>query len=353
MDTALFDYDLPEALIAQAPAAQRDQSRLFVYKRDTGERIHTHFHEIGQFLPPSLNIYRNNASVLKARLPARKVTGGKAECLLLKPAVELGQWWCLIKPGKDFPVGGQIVLPDVYEATLLEKQTDGQCRIEMRCLQHDSVVEMARQIGEVPLPPYIKRPDPDTTDEDRYETVYADRNRPVAVAAPTAGLHFTQELVGQLQRTGHRFHDLTLHVGLGTFRPLQTEQVEAHLMHSEFYQIPGPTLQTLDMKEADNRLAIGTTSLRALEDFFRRGGANAAVTDFTAEAELFIYPPDTFHINHLVTNFHLPRSTLMCLVSAYLTPGSEEGIKVLKALYEEAIALKYRFYSYGDAMLIL
>jgi S-adenosylmethionine:tRNA ribosyltransferase-isomerase len=207
----------------------------------------------------------------------------------------------------------------------------------------------------VPLPPYIERRDASRRAEDlkRYQTVYAEKGRQVAAAAPTAGLHFTPDLLGRIQSAGVRTADLTLHVGLGTFRPITTGTVEAHPIHSEVYEVPVATQHLLFPPLAGRRIAVGTTTVRSVEDFLAK---HSGVLDHThvAEASLFIYPPLTFRgIDALITNFHQPRSTLLCLVAAFLTPGSEDGIGWLMEIYAEAVARGYRFFSYGDSMLIL
>jgi S-adenosylmethionine:tRNA ribosyltransferase-isomerase len=219
----------------------------------------------------------------------------------------------------------------------------------------ESVMEAANRVGDVPLPPYIERTDDSLRelDRERYQTVYADRDRQVAVAAPTAGLHFTPELLGRLQESGVRTADLTLHVGLGTFRPIATETVEEHPIHSEVYEIPQLTQEALFPPLKGRRIAVGTTSVRTIEDFLSRHGA-ACSHALVAEASLFLHPPATFRgVDALITNFHQPRSTLLCLVAAFLSPGSTDGIGWLMEIYAEAVALRYRFFSYGDSMLIL
>ncbi|MBQ6534945.1 MAG: S-adenosylmethionine:tRNA ribosyltransferase-isomerase, partial [Opitutales bacterium] len=287
-----------------------------------------------------------------------KPTGGNVECLLLAP---LGgdKWSCMIKPAKRLPVGAEFGKDGVFSARVLEKFPDGSAVAQFDVFSGEGVISMSEKIGVVPLPPYIARdqrsPNYDRTfDNLRYETVYADPSKRVAAAAPTAGLHFTRELVETLEKRGHKFFDLTLHVGIGTFLPLKSDVVEEHKMHAEFYEIPAPTLRA--MADANTpKLAVGTTSLRAMEDFARKHpdgfDAQTAAAD---SASLFVYPPQrVVSADAMSTNFHLPRSTLMCLVAAFLCPESRDGVEKLKELYRLAIAEKYNFYSYGDAMLIL
>lgn len=359
MQTDDFDYPLPAELIAQAPADKRDNSRLMVVHRQTGAVQHAHFHDLPDILPPS-RIFRNNACVFRARLPAKRPTGGAVECLLLHPAEKPWEFWCLLKPGRRLPEGAAFGVDGVFQAEVLEKRPDGENRVRFTPLAgQGSVTAIAEGAGNLPLPPYIEQArkeadagrDWSDFDRERYQTVYADPARKVAAAAPTAGLHFTPELIAQLGDLGTTFHDVTLHVGLDTFRPISVDRIEDHIIHREFYELPAATRQAADGAGLP-RVAVGTTSLRALEDYARKRTAEPG--PFSDEADIFIYPPADFAVvDSLITNFHLPRSTLLCLVSAFLSPNRLEGIKWLKELYSEAISLRYRFYSYGDAMLLL
>lgn len=362
MNISLFDYRLPKELVAQEPSAKRDASRLMVVNRCTQKITHTFFSEIGQYLPDKCRFFRNNVAVLKARLFGHRPTGGKVECLLLKPAEDSSTWWCLLKPGKKTYQCGSFSLQDEYQAKVLEAGSNGNYRVHFNLKQKESVTDLTERLGSLPLPPYIERVKDDNRlkqDNKRYQTVYADFNKRIAVAAPTAGLHFTPELITSLQSTGARFFDLTLQVGLGTFHPIQVENIEDHPIHHESYEIPARSLAELKQTHGGMRVAVGTTSVRSIEDALRRlklahqKGVSASGT-FQAKAEVYIYPPTYFAgVDAMITNFHLPRSTLLCLVSAFLSPGSDAGIGWLMELYAEAIAQKYRFYSYGDAMLIL
>lgn len=356
-----FDYDLPKALIAQEPAEQRDASRLMVVDRGTGQVTHRTFAEIGRFLPANSRFFRNNAAVLKARLFGHRPTGGKVECLLLQPAEDALSWWCLLKPGKKTSQAGRFGIKGEYSAEVLEAGAKGNYKVRFRPERDESVTALAERLGIMPLPPYIERAEDDPrrdADNERYQTVYADYAKQLAVAAPTAGLHFTPELISRLETAGARFHDLTLQVGIGTFHPVQAEHVEDHNIHHEWYEIPAPALAELQSSGPGPRVAVGTTSVRSIEDALRRvprePGCLTPSGSVQAEADIYIYPPYEFlGFDHMITNFHLPKSTLLCLVTAFLTPGSEDGIDWLKELYAEAIAEQYRFYSYGDAMLIL
>jgi S-adenosylmethionine:tRNA ribosyltransferase-isomerase len=361
LDSSLFDYLLPPAAIAQTPADRRDQSRLLVIDRRQPDRlVDLRFADIGHVLPAGCDLFRNNAAVFKARLPGRRADDGPLECLLLRPAGDGASWWCLLRPGRKQPVGSSFSLPENASATVVEKLPDGQARVRIATGDGCSIIDIASRHGSMPLPPYIRRAADDPRrqlDAERYQTVYADPARPVAAAAPTAGLHFTTGLDAALRARGHAFWDLTLHVGLGTFQPIKCDRIEQHRMHAEFYEIPAATASRLRDPQAPTRLAVGTTSLRGIEDFLRKQNAGAPPPHPGAQvadsASLFIYPPATFHTQALLTNFHLPRSTLLCLVAAFLTPGSTDGIARIREIYKSALALGYRFYSYGDAMLIL
>ena len=357
MKTALFDYELPPELIAQTPAARRDHSRLLVVDRRRHTVEHHVFAELPDLVGGRYSLFRNNANVIPARLFAQRPTGGRVECFLHQPAGGPNDWWCLLRPGRKLPPGATFVREGWFTATVTEKHEERGYRVAFHTPGHTSIVEVAHAIGEVPLPPYIAR-DPATgsalapLDRDRYRTHYADRAKSVAVAAPTAGLHFTAEIDSRLAAAGAAFFDVTLHVGLGTFKPIQTEEIEEHQIHRELYEVPVATQRAL-FAQPGRRLAVGTTSVRTIEDFLRKHSTPAAGPVFD-EAALFLHPPAEFRgIDALITNFHQPRSTLLCLVAAFLTPGSTEGIAWLHELYREAIGQRYRFFSYGDAMLIL
>ena len=362
--TAQFDYPLPERLIAQQPAQRRDESRLLVVDRATHTLAHRHFRDLPEYLKAGDTLFRNNAAVIPARLHATRPTGGQVECLLLRPAVETQvsgfrsqvseTWWCLLRPGKKLPVGATFGIEGVFTGTVLEKTADGPARVTFAVRDGD-ILAVANRIGEMPLPPYITGHDNDdarAVDRERYQTVYADRGHQVAAAAPTAGLHFTPELIARIAGQGVAFADVTLHVGLGTFKPITAERIEDHAIHREVYEMPLATQQAL-FAPPGRRIAVGTTSVRSIEDFLAAHSTPAG-RDHFGEAGIFIYPPRTFRgVDALITNFHQPRSTLLCLVSAFLAPGSTDGIAWLKEIYAEAVAREYHFFSYGDAMLIL
>ena len=400
--TELFDFPLPERLIAQQPAGRRDASRLLVVDRPAHALEHRHFGDLPGYLRAGDCLFRNTAAVIPARLQAVRPTGGQVECLLLRPSQSLrptgrpgttagdlpssalakDEWWCLLRPGKKLAVGSTFGRAGAFAATVREKTNDGLVRVAFETAEGD-ILAVANRIGEMPLPPYIHRSrsplagenpagdaepsaasrlrqteEQDLLDRERYQTVYADRAHQVAAAAPTAGLHFTPELLAGLAAQGVAFADLTLHVGLGTFRPIATEHIEDHAIHREIYELSPATRQALFTTKG-RRIAVGTTSVRSIEDYLSTHPAPPAPgsppdSAHVAEAGIFIYPPRPFHgVDALITNFHQPRSTLLCLVAAFLTPGSTDGIGWLKEIYAEAVARDYRFLSYGDAMLIL
>jgi S-adenosylmethionine:tRNA ribosyltransferase-isomerase len=355
LSTDLFDYPLPPRLIAQTPAADRDRSRLLVADRATRTLAHRTFADLPQFLRAGDTLFRNNAAVLPARLRARRPTGGQVECLLLE---KIGgeTWRCLLKPGRKLPVGAAFSDPaGAFAGEIAAWEEDGVAQVRFSTPDGEPMTALAHRLGEVPLPPYIERPDRSrhAQDLERYQTVYADRERPVAAAAPTAGLHFTPGLLGALAAQGVRTCDLTLHVGLGTFRPIATGTIAEHAIHRERYEMPVETQRALFPPRTGRRVAVGTTAVRAIEDFL---AARTAPDErpHLAEAGLYLYPPAVFRgVDALITNFHQPRSTLLCLVAAFLAPGTTGGIAWLKEIYAEAVDREYRFFSYGDAMLIL
>lgn len=354
MKTSLFDYPLPDELIAQVPAERRDASRLLVVDRASRRLSHHHFSDLPELIGGGNCLFRNNASVIPARLHAHRPTGGRVECLLLRPGTAPATWLCLLRPGRKLPVGATFAQPGFFDATVLERGEDGVCVVRFSCSGGRDILDVADECGDVPLPPYIHANRTDEqkhADRERYATVFANREKRVAVAAPTAGLHFTGELLRRIADSGNTFADLTLHVGIGTFKPMQTEEVEDHAIHREVYEISAETQARL-FDRSRRRVAVGTTSVRSIEDFLARHDRHG--DSFIGEASIFIHPPREFRgVDALITNFHAPRSTLLCLVAAFLAPGSPEGVAWLREIYAEAVARRYRFLSYGDAMLIL
>lgn len=349
-----FHYDLPPELIAQEPIARRDQSRLLVMHRADRSLAHHVFSDLPTFLRAGDLLVLNNTRVLRARLRATKARGGGRIELLLGEPLGPNEWWVMLRPGKRVRVGTTLILsregaPSI-QAVVKEKDDTGLCRLTFEGVEKLS--ELLDEIGEVPLPPYIQRPNHSngSMDTERYQTIYA--AQPGAVAAPTAGLHFTPELLACLERIGVELCHVTLHVGLGTFAPVKCANVKDHVMHPEHYEISAAAAGQINRARAEGRrvVAVGTTSVRLLE----HAGADGEVRPGTGQTRLFITPPCRFHVvDALITNFHLPESTLLMLVSALADPGGINGRAKLLQAYAEAIRLRYRFFSYGDAMLIL
>ncbi|MYE88819.1 tRNA preQ1(34) S-adenosylmethionine ribosyltransferase-isomerase QueA [Candidatus Poribacteria bacterium] len=337
-----YDYDLPEALIAQKPCTQRDASRLMVLDRQTQKIHHTQFSQIGEFLPTGSLLVLNNTRVIPARLIGRKLpTGGKIEMLLTRQK-GTNTWEALVKPGRRVTHGTRIVFGEgLLTGKVLAKSPLGLYTV--RFTYDGDFEDILAQVGKVPLPPYIKR-EPNQTDEEEYQCVYA--KEAGAIAAPTAGLHFTAELLDKLKRDGIDRVTLTLHVGLGTFQPVKVEDIEMHKMHSEYFDLSQTSADQINATKGKGQkiVAIGTTSVRALETV----ASDCSVDSYQGYTDIFIYPGYQFKVvDALVTNFHLPKSTLLMLVSAFA------GHEFIFEAYQEAIAKNYRFFSYGDAMLIL
>src|SRR5262245_24410612 len=340
-----FDFILPPELIAQVPAARRDQARLMVVDRAQQRVTHDTFTNIGNYLHAGDVLVVNDTKVIPARLHGRKVgTGGKVEVLLLHE-LQTGIWEVLLKPAAKTRLGMTIAFGDgVLSGRILERRIGGTMVLQFTPAEVYTVLE---RCGEIPLPPYLKRDDRTTQptfDRERYQTVYA--RHPGAVAAPTAGLHFTPELLVQLAQQGITCAAVTLHVGWGTFQPIRTAVVEQHRMAQEFYRLTIPEAEIIARAHATGGrvVAIGTTATRTLETIGQQWGS---VTASSGWSDLFIYPGYRFRIvNALVTNFHLPRSTLFLLVCAFA------GRELMLEAYRTAIAEGYRFYSYGDAMFI-
>lgn len=334
-----FYFDLPEELIAQTPLEQRDHSRLLHLDKRTGEIEHMHFYELAELLHEGDCLVLNNSRVLPARLIGSRLTGGSVELVLLRDLGE-GRWECLSRPGRKTKPGTELSFGNGELTAVVESVAEGGNRI-VRFSYEGIFLEVLERLGKMPLPPYIKA---ELEDSERYQTVYSKELG--SAAAPTAGLHFTPELLEKISQRGVKICYVTLHVGLGTFRPVKEDEIENHEMHSEFCIIPEETARIVtETKRSGGRvICVGTTSCRTVESFANDDGSLPASSGWT---DIFIYPGYKFKcLDALVTNFHLPESTLIMLVSALA--GRE---KVLNA-YNIAVQERYRFFSFGDAMFI-
>lgn len=340
MKTADFDYDLPQELIAQDPLEQRDSSRLLILDKETGERTHKIFHDIIDYLHEGDCLVINNTKVIPARLIGeREGTGGKVEVLLLKRRSD-NVWETLVKPGKKARPGMRLSFGGgLLHAEVQEVVDEGNRLIRF---EYEGIFEeILDQLGQMPLPPYITH---QLKDKNRYQTVYAKYEG--SAAAPTAGLHFTEELLEQIQAKGVKIARVTLHVGLGTFRPVKVEDVTEHHMHTEFYHVSEEAADIIDetKKQGGRVICVGTTSCRTIESAADDQGIVHATE---GDTDIFIYPGYQFKVlDCLITNFHLPESTLLMLVSALA------GKENIMAAYREAVEMRYRFFSFGDAMFI-
>lgn len=343
-----FDYELPEELIAQKPADKRDASRLLVVHRETGETEHKHFYDILEYLNEGDCLVLNNSKVLPARLYGIKEgTGAKVEFLLIK-RIDGDRWETMVRPGKRLKPGDSVMFSEdpLLKADIIDYGNDGTRIVEF---SYDGIfMERLEEIGSMPLPPYIERQS-ENEDRDRYQTVYCREEG--SVAAPTAGLHFTEELLEKARAKGVELAYVTLHVGIGTFRPVKCENIEDHSMHFEEYHIDEKTAEIINRAKAEGRrvISVGTTSTRTVESaaYFDEEKDCWQVRSGENSTGIFIYPGYEFRIiDSLITNFHLPKSTLLMLISALY-----DREKILE-VYQEAIREKFRFFSYGDAMFI-
>ena len=347
-----FDYELPEDRIAQTPATDRAASRMLVIERSSGRWEDRHFRDLPAYLRPDDRLVLNNTRVLPARLfghragvhatTSKSEIRGLVEILLLKQLEQVpARWQALVRPGRKMRVDERIRFPEDIEAVIVERGEYGFRVVEFSLGGADFAAWLER-VGHMPLPPYIKRSD-DITDRERYQTVFAEQ--PGSVAAPTAGLHFTPESLTELDQAGVRRVEITLHVGLGTFQPVRTENVEDHPMHAEWYEVSEAAAERL--RGARRRVAVGTTPVRVLEHAVR-DSADGVIEAGRGETNLFILPGFEFRaVDALLTNFHLPRSTLLMLVCAFA------GRELTLAAYRHAVEEHYRFYSYGDCTLII
>ncbi len=340
MKVDLFDFFLPEHLIAQTPLKQRDESKLLVLDKNSGKIVHQKFGQIVDFIEKDDVLVVNNSRVIPARLfGLKKETGATIELLLLHQK-ENDTWECLVKPAKRIKVGTVVSFGDgLLEAKCTVKKDDGICQFQMK---YEGVfLQILDKLGEMPLPPYIKEK---LDDKERYQTVYA--KNPGSAAAPTAGLHFTNEILSVLKQKGVKIVEVTLHVGLGTFRPMKATDINDHQMHSEYFELSQDVAEILNQaKKSGNKIiSVGTTSTRVLESVANDNGEFKASTGWT---DIFIYPGYKFKaVDSLITNFHLPKSTLVMLVSAF------SSLDYIKNAYNEAVENEYRFFSFGDSMFI-
>lgn len=339
METSDFNYQLPEELIAQTPIEPRDHSRLLVYDREKKSLEHRHFYDVKEYLRAGDVLVLNETKVIPARLYGKKRgVGTDFEFLLLK-RLRLDTWEVIMRPGKKLKPGGWVDFGPDLAAELMCKKEDGVC--EVRFVYDGVFEELLDQYGNMPLPPYITEK---LEKKERYQTVYAREDG--SAAAPTAGLHFTPELLEEIEKKGVSIVKILLHVGLGTFRPMKEERVEEHVMHAEYYSVSKDAADIVNAAKREGRrvIAVGTTSVRTLESAAKSGVLQAK----SDETDIFIYPGYEWQmVDALITNFHLPKSTLVMLVSA-LT-GREEILQV----YRQAVEERYRFFSFGDAMLIV
>ncbi|RLC51921.1 MAG: tRNA preQ1(34) S-adenosylmethionine ribosyltransferase-isomerase QueA [Candidatus Cloacimonadota bacterium] len=335
-----YFYELPEDLIAQHPKDKRSESLLMLLDRKTGEVSHRKFKEIINFLKSDDILVLNKTKVIPARLFGRKITGAQVEIFLLNQVTE-NSWKCLVRPGKKLKIGTEIIFRQDFKGKIIRHLSEGERIIEFE--QKKDFWEILDEIGKVPLPPYIKR---DATEKDKktYQTVYAKEKG--SVAAPTAGLHFTDKLLKQIETKGIKILEVILHVGLGTFRPVKVDNIREHKMHSEYCEISPKVAETINTAKQNGRriIAVGTTTTRTLESF----AENGILKSGSHWTDIFIYPGKSLQIiDGLITNFHMPESTLLMLVSAFA------GYENIMRAYRIAVEKRYRFFSYGDAMLIL
>ena len=343
IETAQFNYDLPESLIAHAPTASRSDSKLMYLSQKSPEIKHDTFTNLRTYLRPGDVLILNNTQVIHARLYAKRNSGAKIELLLLEKQKK-NTWTALIKNSKKLHPGEILNIATDFNCKLIQKNAEtGICHVELHT--HQAWFDALQEHGEIPLPPYIHTELTKSDQEERYQTIVA--KKPGSVAAPTAGLHFTKELLDQLKKDGIQIETVTLHVGYGTFKPIQTEYIQDHVMHEESYYISPKTAERLTQAHQKKQrfIAVGTTSARTLESAIQ----SHAFKKGAGKTKLFIYPGYEFKaIQGLITNFHLPQSSLLCLVSALIG-----GAARLQEAYRVAIQKQYRFYSFGDAMIIL
>ena len=356
MRTADFNFSLPPELIAQQPAPKRDESRLLVLHRNGGRVEHRKFRDFLEFLRAGDVLVLNNSRVIPARLRGVNArSSGKFEMLLIEENAP-NDWWAMLRPGKNARIGTQIILHDLAGkpaeilATVAEINAEGHRRLKFSGTP--DINSKLDSLGEIPLPPYIERDKPLPEDKERYQTVFAKPEG--SVAAPTAGLHFTEKILADIRARGVKICFVTLHVGLGTFAPVKAETLVGHKMHEERFEVGEETVCIVNeaIKSGNRVIAVGTTAVRVLESVAAMNAGKLNV--FNGKTKIFIFQPFRFQmVDALLTNFHLPCSTLLMLVSAFAAPGETRGREMVLSAYAEAIRERYRFFSYGDAMLIL
>lgn len=341
-ELASYDYHLPPELIAERPVADRHSSRLLVYNQETDEVIHSHFSELNQFLPARSTLVFNRSKVFPCRLFGKKSTGGEAELFILSLQSQDNTLPCLIRTSGKKKVGDILHLGPLT-ARIEKVENNGTFRVSFN-VEREELISILEEIGKIPIPPYIRSGESDAADKESYQTVFAEE--PGSVAAPTAGLHFSRELLSKLEAAGHDLASVTLHVGMGTFAKVTASNILEHKMHEELYSIDQENLDKI--RQARFRVAVGTTTLRTLESSWSNGEIRFDRPGDISATSIFLHPGVKVHsIDALVTNFHLPRSSLLMLVSSLI------GRQKVLELYQTAIDHKYRFFSYGDGMLIL
>ncbi len=337
-----YNFDLPRELIAERPVADRHSSKLLVFREDTGEIIHSTFEEIGKFLPAHSTLVFNRSKVFPCRLIGNKPSGGEAEVFILSLLHEKGTYPAMVRASGKRKEGDAFLF-GTLKAEIKSINGNGTFGVTFN-VSHDELLNQLETIGKIPIPPYIRNGESDDLDKKTYQTVFAKETG--SVAAPTAGLHFSDELLGKLKSSGHELATVTLHVGAGTFAPVKADNILEHKMHEEFFTIDEENLKTI--QEAKFRIAVGTTTLRTLESSFHDGNVQFEKPGSLHSTSIFLYPGKKVQsIDAMVTNFHLPQSSLIMLVSALI--GREKTLEI----YKIAIENKYRFFSYGDGMLIL
>ena len=342
MKTSDFDYCLPPHLIAQHPAERRDESRMMTVNLSSGQIAHRSIQDFPDLLSAGDALVINNTKVIPARTFGHKETGGKVECLFVEPVEGSDdEWWVMMKSSHRPKPGSTVSLKDVIDLEVLEHRDNGLNRVRVTC--DGPLLDCLETIGEPPLPPYIERDHLVEEDSERYQTVYA--SEPGAVAAPTAGLHFTPQMLDALRGKGVHVLEITLHVGPGTFRPVTADEVEAHIMDAERYEVSIEVADTLNQVRENGRrvFAVGSTSVRTLETVYKNGQYCAG----SGRSDIYIYPPYTYSaVDAILTNFHLPKSTLLMMMSAFCSR------ELMMKAYQEAVKEEYRFFSYGDCMVL-